>query len=786
MNGKRYIHALAGLLADSLLAEQRSQIVPSGWMESVTSAEAKAAYVSRLAAGVRQETAKGDLSSPLQSVFSNIGHEGTIPAKVYWPQAPLKLDDGVVMPGPQARMSPDTWKDFLEKARELKSIYEGATDDHLPLFIENLALLMQKYLWCLPSSYSNILPDVSLYDQSRMAAALAAAMAEQKAGQPIAQLVGGDLSGVQKFIYTITSSGATSALRGRSFYLQLLTDSTARFILRKLELPITSLVYAGGGNFYLLAPAGLDLKPLREYVSRVLLYHHSGDLYLAIAAMDLQESDFFDGEISNRWQALTDRLNRIKLQPFTKLGDGLKTLFEPQGHGGNEDLQCQVCGLEHPRTEMEKMDDPQRAGKRKCPPCVSYEDSLGKDLRKARYLLYESVAEAALPAGTPVPGTWDAVLAHFGARVTLSEDLPKTDAGESVLFALDDEAEKALKPTKTQAVGRRFIVNVTPTITQAEIDQLRDVVEDLPRSESVKPYDVMEHQAQGIKRLAVMRMDVDNLSRIFSSGFGKQASLSRIGALSFAVSLFFEGWVGKLAEDMNVRDRSEGRGERLYSIYSGGDDLFFVGAWDAVIELTRQIRADLGRYAGHHPSVHASAGVALMGGKYPLYQAAQDAGKAEEDAKDHEWFDQAGESHKKDSITFLGQTMPWAQFGLEACHDSKPQTVHAFAHKLEESMQADNAPKALLGLLLRLQGQYDEKARERSRKGLDVTQERKPQALWGPWNWLSVYYLKRMRARSDESFQKVLDDILNLFENQFASIQWIGLAARWAQLKLRK
>lgn len=782
MNATKYIHALAGLLADNLLAEQRSQIVPSTWLERVKSAESTAAYAGRLAAGVGKDAAQVKPSLPLQSVFSNISHEGKIPATVYWPQASLRLDAQVVMPDPKARTSTKPWEAFLDQARELKSVYEGASDESLPTFIESLSLLMQRHLWCLPSSYGATLPDVSLYDHSRMAAALASAMSDRKDGQPVAQLVGGDLSGVQKFIYTISSSGATSALRGRSFYLQLLTEATARYLLRKLELPITSLVYAGGGNFYLLAPSGVDLNPLREYISRVLLYHHSGDLYLGIGALDLQEADFLNGKITGRWQALTDQLNRVKLQPFTELGDGLKTIFEPQGQGGDETLQCQVCGLEHPNTEVETMDDPQKVGKRKCPPCVSYEDDLGKSLRKARYLLYETVDEASLPAGTPIPGTWNKVLAHFGMRVTPSESPAKSNGGASVLFALDDEAAQELKPAKTQSVGRRFIVNVTPTITQAEINELSGKIEDLPRSESVKPYDVMENQAQGIKRLGVMRMDVDNLSAIISKGFGEKACLSRIGALSFAISLFFEGWIGHLAEMQNQKDEY---GERLYSIYSGGDDLFFVGAWDAVIELTRQIRADLGRYAGNHPGIHASAGVVLMGGKYPLYQAAQDAGKAEEEAKEHEWYE-GGNSRKKDSITFLGQTMPWAQFGLEPCDDAKPQTVHAFAHKLETAMQDGKAPKALLGLLLRLQGQYDDKAKERRAKGTDLTQERKPQALWGAWNWLSVYYLKRMRSRSDESFQKTLDDILTLFEKQFASIQWIGLAARWAELKLRK
>ena len=70
-------------------------------------------------------------------------------------------------------------------------------------------------------------------------------------------------------------------------------------------------------------------------------------------------------------------------------------------------------------------------------------------------------------------------------------------------------------------------------------------------------------------------MDVDNLGNIFADGLGKAATLSRVAALSFAISMYFEGWVGQIAEEMNVETHPE-RGDTLYSIYSGGDDLFQV------------------------------------------------------------------------------------------------------------------------------------------------------------------------------------------------------------------
>jgi hypothetical protein len=41
------------------------------------------------------------------------------------------------------------------------------------------------------------------------------------------------------------------------------------------------------------------------------------------------------------------------------------------------------------------------------------------------------------------------------------------------------------------------------------------------------------------------------------------------------------------------------------------------------------------------------------------------------------------------------------------------------------------------------------------------------------------------RRTHDEGFKNLLEEVLKLIETQFATIQWIGLAARWAELKLR-
>jgi CRISPR-associated protein Csm1 len=87
-------------------------------------------------------------------------------------------------------------------------------------------------------------------------------------------------------------------------------------------------------------------------------------------------------------------------------------------------------------------------------------------------------------------------------------------------------------------------------------------------------------------------MDVDSLGRLFSEGLDGMASLSRLATFSRSLTVFFEGYLNELCRQV---DLERGNQSRLYLLYSGGDDLFAVGSWDAVIELAERVRAEFRR-----------------------------------------------------------------------------------------------------------------------------------------------------------------------------------------------
>ena len=115
--------------------------------------------------------------------------------------------------------------------------------------------------------------DISLYDHSKLTAAFGSCIwiyleesgcrdyherlylnAKTFYREPAFLIYGIDISGIQDFIYTITSDGALKALRARSFYLDLLMEHLVDTILTETELSRANCIYCGGGHAYILLP----------------------------------------------------------------------------------------------------------------------------------------------------------------------------------------------------------------------------------------------------------------------------------------------------------------------------------------------------------------------------------------------------------------------------------------------------------------------------------------------------------------------------------------------------
>jgi CRISPR-associated protein Csm1 len=545
---------------------------------------------------------------------------------------------------------------------------------------------------------------------------------------------------VQDFIYTIASKGAAQTLRGRSFYLQLLTEAALRFVLRRLDLPYTNVIYSGGGNFFLLAPSAAlsELPALRADLSRILLKHHGVALYLALGAVAVPADGFKTGRrvkpgekaLPYYWGAMHGALQQAKQQRYSELGaEAYPSVFTAPKWGGNPEKTCSVCGVDQlkvrPWAELE-------AQEQICELCFSFADEIGGDLPGSHFIALGWNEPQACERGTA-----SNALSEFGLTFQLLKDASDQvtlKAQRLTLWALDDPLNGRYPAASLPAAHvLRYVAKQAPPLT---LDELQAKVQG------------------GFEKLGVIRLDLDDVGKLFKSGLAENATLSRLAALSFQLSLFFEGW-------MKVICAQDGRAGLVYTVYTGGDDAFLLGPWDIMPELAQAIAAQFSAYTGQHPALHMSTGMSFIGGKYPIYQAADDALAALEAAK------QAG----KNAFHFLGKNWPWAVF--DQVQQKSERLAHIVAATDDHGL---GGSQALLHNLRQL--------------ALDAEQHDagKSRHVWGRWIWLGNYQLFRLAnlAKSDE-LRKAISSIQDdLHSSNYQDIDQWGAAARWTQLKTRK
>jgi len=175
-------------------------------------------------------------ATPLKSIFSEINIGKSTPGHAqYYSIKKLELDREVIFPKPlEGKKGEDLlkadytglWREFVEEVERIKAI----TD--FDAYFNTLYQLLEKYTWCVPSAVWKDVPDVSLFDHLRTTCAIASCLGnaegkyldnlisgieknwrkeelneeEERAlngGKVL--LIGGDVSGVQKFIYQLAS-----------------------------------------------------------------------------------------------------------------------------------------------------------------------------------------------------------------------------------------------------------------------------------------------------------------------------------------------------------------------------------------------------------------------------------------------------------------------------------------------------------------------------------------------------------------------------------------------------
>jgi CRISPR-associated protein Csm1 len=513
-------------------------------------------------------------------------------------------------------------------------------DVQKPQSIDFLLMLYEKYFSAVPSITMKIYdglsreeierkhPDISLYDHSKLTAAIAGCMYRYYSGKyqekwnrhdllrneilevPLNVcpylLIGGDISGVQKFIYTIASKGALKSLKGRSFYLELLSEHIISSLLTRLGLTRCNLIFSGGAHFYIIShntdSSKQSIKKVKEGIDDFLFNEFKGSLQLHLEYVEFHADDFKD--ISPVWDRLSERLQRSKEMKWQdRLGDILKPEMP---HEECLTESCEVCFREDlPLKKLSKGGEMLKV----CDPCFS-QHQLGEMLTgisKRRFpVLYKLPIEPESPfikiedVYYQLRTGWDPVLHQNADAVYRINDLTAKHYSHprSIFLPLGIYQHEALR-------------------------ELEDASDNF-----------------GIKRIVVVRMDVDNLGKIFSKAVPEgDRSFSRMASISRNLNTFFKHYLNDIAEGVEIEDPTDvanrnikASGRMLSVVYSGGDDLFLIGHWLDITESAFDINRHFQRFTGNS-FITISGGIAANHEKYPVYQYARDANRAEDIAK---------------------------------------------------------------------------------------------------------------------------------------------------------
>lgn len=482
-----------------------------------------------------------------------------------------------------------------------------------------------------PESY----PDVSLFDHLKTTAAITACLykyfeetrpdfREVLLNDEILDrqdcrymLVGGDFSGVQKFIYTISSKGALKTLRARSFFLELLTEHVITEILTRMGLPRVNIIYSGGGRFYLLAPNTPICKEILEQAGRQINHYlfssYHGKLYLALEKVEFAGEAFVPGtgsgpDIAQLWGELRKRLNIRKSRKFLEqIEEDSEDFWTP---ANPSEKTCAVCHSDTaapiPLRKVDEGEEPVEV----CSLCKHLYE-LGDELPDTRFIV----------ACDDKPRSVDSLQIEdtYYALCSTGDDLKPLDA-ETTYVINSWSMEDYLLPGAVQL----FTGNYTAR-----------------QGRGYKGFDQMAGEAAGADRIGILRMDVDNLGQIFTRGLPERGrTFSRLSTLSRSLTHFFKYHIndicsGHLNNFDSLRLYPAEGGRNVTVVYAGGDDLFLVGSWDQVTEIAFDVNRCFRNFTGQNPDITISGGVVVQDAKYPLYKLAELAGDAEEKAKDN-------------------------------------------------------------------------------------------------------------------------------------------------------
>lgn len=461
------------------------------------------------------------------------------------------------------------------------------------------------YLLCKHLSFVSY-KDVSLYELCKKEAVFASVeYALQTAGKNTNNIdaknllmIEGNFFGIQRFIFEATPTNkAAKTLRAKSAYIQLLTRAAAFYIVEKLGLGYLNIVSTNAGKFEIL---GINTEETKKIISDIqkelnkfFIQNFFGETGIGISVAPCSFSDFEKDKYREFRTHVEHKVEESKFKKF----DLLETnpILDYDDGIDNETL-CPYCA------KRKKKDNAQA-----CETCDKF-IQIGEQLTKDGFLAITKNKNDIL-----IFGDYHAAFAQDADDFKDAVVIYDMKGGDFRGYA-KWEIASYVKKDKNGAV--------------MDFDKLAELS--------------CSEEESGIKALIGLKGDVDEMGKFIKTS-NVTADFMSFNFFSRMVDYFFSVYTPNLMRE---------KYKNLYTVFAGGDDLFVFGAWNEVIEFSKELREKFMQFADNKLSF--SVGMALGKANKPVNFIAR---VAEEELERSKAIDK-----KKDAIALFGECVKWDEY----------------------------------------------------------------------------------------------------------------------------
>ena len=379
-------------------------------------------------------------------------------------------------------------------------------------------------------------------------------------------LVAFDISGVNDFIYTITSEGAYKQLRSRAFYVSIINEWLSDTLLDRCNLTRANLLFSSMGKTYFLLANTCENKEvisnLEKAFNEFLAKTYSLKLQVHFGMSEVSANDLQNNNMQDKYSGMFENIEQqIKNKKLSK-GSGkiLRMLNSEVPLDGRE---CSVC---HSISNLERDTS-------KCYFCMKLEKFSNAIQQEENFVV--NGQDGGLPLGF-----------------------------DKYLHALSNDG--ILTSNDITYTKNKFNIGSQPK-TYLWIPDYSDL-----EKNEFNLYVERNWTDRGIKRLGALICGIDDLKWAMLAGFSEQnggmfMSLSRSSTLMRRLNMFLQVYLNSFAKEMKLKGTF---------IHSNGGEIFILGAWDSLLDFAMEINKKFAEWTGKKMSV--SMGLGIFSKKTPI------------------------------------------------------------------------------------------------------------------------------------------------------------------------